>query len=163
MLFALYVFIDVLRHVFTFLVILSCIGCTSILIEDILLQWFKPKDDSFLKKEIYVPCCGKVGIASIIGTIIGLALSIAWLVTKNWMLNNVLGLILSITFLKTVKLGSLIPGLLLLSLLFFYDIFWVFISPVFTGGQSVMVVVASGLDIPIKLVMPHLTNAYPTS
>jgi hypothetical protein len=54
--------------------------------------------------------------------------------------------------------------MLLLGLLFFYDIFWVFLSPYFTtGGKSVMVAVATGLDIPIKLVMPHLTSTYPTS
>ena len=71
---------------------------------------------------------------------------------------------LALTFLKTLRLTTLIPGMVLLGLLFFYDIFWVFISPYFTtGGKSVMVAVATGLDIPIKLVMPHLTVDYPTS
>jgi hypothetical protein len=69
---------------------------------------------------------------------------------------------LSITFLKTLKLTTMMPGILLLGLLFFYDIFWVFISPLFTsGGQSVMVVVATGLDIPIKLVMPYILHSVP--
>lgn len=102
-------------------------------------------------------------MASIFGTIFGLIVSIFWYITRNWLLNNILGLFLAITFLKTVRLTTLVPGLLLLSLLFFYDIFWVFISPVFTGGTSVMMVVATGLDIPIKLVMPHLTNVFPTT
>jgi minor histocompatibility antigen H13 len=52
---------------------------------------------------------------------------------------------------------SLTPGTILLSLLFFYDIFWVFLSPYFTAkGESVMVEVATSLDVPIKLVLPHL-------
>jgi hypothetical protein len=51
----------------------------------------------------------------------------------------------------------------LIILLFFYDIFWVFVTPYFTGGQSVMLAVATGMDIPIKLVMPHLTNIFPTT
>lgn len=56
------------------------------------------------------------------------------------------------------------PGVLLLCLLFFYDIFWVFYSPKFTGGQSVMVKVATGFDVPIKLLMPHITERdYPTT
>lgn len=55
------------------------------------------------------------------------------------------------------------PGVVLLSLLFFYDIFWVFISPAFTGGTSVMVAVATSLEVPIKLYMPHITQDYPTS
>jgi len=45
---------------------------------------------------------------------------------------------------------------ILLGLLFFYDIFWVFISPNIPGfgGNSVMIVVATGLDLPVKLVWP---------
>ncbi len=162
MLLILYLFIDQLREVFTVLILISCIGCFSIVVEDFLLQGLKPKQGSFLLKEINIPCCGNTSIASITGTLVGLGVCIAWYVTKNWVLNNLLGLVLAITFLKTVRLTTLIPGLLLLGLLFFYDIFWVFISPVFTGGNSVMLVVATGLDIPIKLVMPHLTNAFPT-
>jgi signal peptide peptidase-like protein 2B len=106
---------------------------------------------------------GATTIASIIGTLVGITISISWYATRNWLLNNLLGIALAITFLKTVRLSNLVPGLLLLGLLFFYDIFWVFISPVFTGGNSVMMVVATGLDIPIKLVMPHLTNLFPTT
>lgn len=87
-----------------------------------------------------------------------------WYLTHYWLLNNILAVFLALTFLKTLRLTTLIPGMVLLGLLFFYDIFWVFISPYFTtGGKSVMVAVATGLDIPIKLVMPHLTVDYPTS
>lgn len=51
---------------------------------------------------------------------------------------------------------SLKPGTILLSLLFFYDIFWVFLSPYFTSkGESVMVEVATALEVPVKLVMPN--------
>ena len=51
------------------------------------------------------------------------------------------------------------PGILLLSLLFIYDIFWVFISPyVFKEGKSVMIAVAMAYDLPNKLVMPAILN-----
>jgi minor histocompatibility antigen H13 len=54
-------------------------------------------------------------------------------------------------FLKTIRLNKLLPGVLLLTLLFFYDIFWVFYSTKFTkGGESVMVAVATGFEAPIK-------------
>ena len=87
-----------------------------------------------------------------------------WYLTHYWLLNNILAVFLALTFLKTLRLTTLVPGMVLLGLLFFYDIFWVFITPYFTtGGKSVMVAVATGLDIPIKLVMPHLTVDYPTS
>ena len=45
-----------------------------------------------------------------------------------------------------------------MSLLFFYDIFWVFISPLFFKGNSVMVVVATSLDLPVKLVFPTFSK-----
>lgn len=163
MLFILYMFLEYLKYVFTGIIMLSCIACTSIIIEDVLLQVIVAGDNGhWLKKEIKLPFFGNVSVASLLGTFGGVVVSVAWLLTKNWVLNNVLGICLSITFLKTLKLNSMGPGLLLLGLLFFYDIFWVFLSPKFTGGKSVMVAVATGLDIPIKLVMPHIFD-YPTS
>ena len=117
-----------------------------------------------ISKKIEFPFFGDVTIASIIGTLVGTILTVSWYTTHYWLLNNILAYFLAHTFLKTLRLTTLIPGMVLLSLLFFYDIFWVFISPYFTtGGKSVMVAVATGLDIPIKLVWPHITNDYPTT
>ena len=96
--------------------------------------------------------------------VLGSTFSVGWLLTKNWVLNNVLGTCMALLFLKTLRLNKLIPGVLLLGLLFFYDIFWVFYSSKFTsGGQSVMVAVATKLEAPIKLMMPHITIDYPTA
>lgn len=117
-----------------------------------------------MRKTFNVPFYGEVSIASLIGTLVGFILAGSWYLTHFWLLNNILAFFLALTFLKTLRLSTLTPGLVLLSLLFFYDIFWVFLSPYFTtGGKSVMVAVATGLDIPIKLVMPHLSVDYPTS
>lgn len=97
-----------------------------------------------------------------IGVFVGVILAGSWYMTHNWLLNNILAFFLALTFLKTLRLTTLIPGMVLLGLLFFYDIFWVFLSPYFTsGGKSVMVAVATGLDIPIKLVMPYITRDFP--
>lgn len=105
-----------------------------------------------------------MSVASLIGTFTGMVVSVSWYITHFWLLNNILAIFLALAFLKTLRLSKLAPGMLLLGLLFFYDIFWVFLSPYFTtGGKSVMVAVATGLDIPIKLVMPHFTSDYPTS
>ena len=160
----LYYFLDSIRGIFTFLVLLSSIGCTILLVEELIFMTLKPTREHILRREYNLPLLGKSSVASIIGMMIGTSLALSWLVTHNWILNNLLALSLSMTFLKTIRLSTLYPGLLLLGLLFFYDIFFVFLSPYFTaGGQSVMVVVATGLDLPIKLVMPHLTADYPTS
>ena len=82
-----------------------------------------------MKKEISFPVIGKMSVTTLIGFLFGLAITVSWYITKNWLLNNLLGMFLAITFLKTIRLSTLVPGLVLLGLLFFYDIFWVFISP----------------------------------
>lgn len=134
MLFVLYLFLDTLKAVFSILILISCIGCSSIIIEDLLLQGLKPDVDSFLRKEVKLPLFGLTNMASIIGSVFGIVISVSWYITHNWMLNNILAILLAITFLKTLRLTTMLPGLLLLGLLFFYDIFWVFLSPYFTTG-----------------------------
>jgi len=67
----------------------------------------------------------------------------------------VIGCLGVMVILKMVRLNKLMPGLLLLSALFLYDIFWVFLSPYIFRGESVMIVVATNVDLPAKLVCPQ--------
>jgi minor histocompatibility antigen H13 len=67
---------------------------------------------------------------------------------KHWLSNNALGLAFSITGVEHLSLGAVSTGVILLSGLFFYDIFWVFCTPV-------MVTVAKAFDAPIKLLFPR--------
>ncbi|TIC32789.1 FMN-dependent alpha-hydroxy acid dehydrogenase [Wallemia mellicola] len=87
--------------------------------------------------------------ASSIGfLVVSLAASLSYLYFERpWYLNNFLGLSFAWTGIKLIELDSLKTGAILLSGLFFYDIFWVFFTPV-------MVSVAKGLDAPIKLLWP---------
>merc|ERR1711977_700559 len=64
--------------------------------------------------------------------------------SKHWVSNNVIGLSFCIQGIEMLSLGSVQVGMILLSGLFFYDIFWVFFTPV-------MVTVAKSFDAPIKL------------
>jgi len=75
-----------------------------------------------------------------------------WLVTKSWILNNVLAISLIIFFLTSIRLSSLTVATILMVLAFFYDIFWVFCSSSIFG-KNVMVTVATGLDVPIKILV----------
>ena len=75
----------------------------------------------------------------------------AYFFTKNWTLNNIFGMCFSIFGISNILLGQFKVGFILLSLLFFYDIFWVF-------GTDVMVTVAKSLDGPIKLMFPKVEN-----
>ncbi|KAG4105739.1 hypothetical protein H8356DRAFT_924365 [Neocallimastix lanati (nom. inval.)] len=80
--------------------------------------------------------------------ILAIVVTAAYSFTKNWILSNILGLAFSITTIPLLKLDSFKTGILLLSALFFYDIFWVFFTPV-------MVTVAKNFDAPIKMLFPR--------
>lgn len=68
--------------------------------------------------------------------LLSVALSVVWVVFRNenwaWILQDFLGILFSINMLKVLRLPSLMICTILLSILFFYDIFFVFITPLFT-------------------------------
>jgi minor histocompatibility antigen H13 len=66
---------------------------------------------------------------------------------KNMLFNNFLALIFTLQAMKGMFIGNFKNGFILLTLLFFYDIFFVF-------GTDVMLTVAKGIDAPIKLIFP---------
>jgi len=81
----------------------------------------------------------------------------------SWIIQDILGIMFSINMLKVLRLPSLKICTILLSALFFYDIFFVFITPLFMeGGKSVMVEVATGHSsdeqLPMVLRVPHLST-----
>lgn len=78
----------------------------------------------------------------------------AWyLYDKHWIANNLFGIAFAVNGVELLHLNNIVTGLILLSGLFFYDIFWVF-------GTNVMVTVAKNFEAPIKLVFPQdiITN-----
>ncbi|KAF8844712.1 hypothetical protein BDN67DRAFT_673149 [Paxillus ammoniavirescens] len=66
---------------------------------------------------------------------------------KSALLTDLLAVSFSHNALSVLKIDSFQTGCILLSGLFFYDIYWVF-------GTEVMVKVATSLDVPIKLLWP---------
>jgi len=66
---------------------------------------------------------------------------------KSALLTDILALSFSHNALSLLKIDSFKTGCILLSGLFFYDIYWVF-------GTEVMLTVATSLDVPIKLLWP---------
>lgn len=97
------------------------------------------------KEELIKLSFSKIHIALFVLSIV---VTVAYSFTKNWILSNLLGLAFSITTIPLLKLDSFKTGILLLSALFFYDIFWVFFTPV-------MVTVAKNFDAPIKMLFPR--------
>uniref|UniRef100_A0A8K9VFR7 PA domain-containing protein n=1 Tax=Oncorhynchus mykiss TaxID=8022 RepID=A0A8K9VFR7_ONCMY len=64
-----------------------------------------------------------------------------------WILQDLLGVAFCLNFLKTISLSNFKICVILLSLLLLYDVFFVFITPLFMpNGESIMVQVALGPD-----------------
>merc|ERR1711870_61539 len=77
-----------------------------------------------------------------------------FMMSKNWIINNVFGVSFCLVGIKMITLNSYKTGAIMLVGLFFYDVFWVFGSKsVF--GSNVMVSVAKGVEAPIKLMFPR--------
>ncbi|KAH6920752.1 hypothetical protein HPB50_028259 [Hyalomma asiaticum] len=82
---------------------------------------------------------------------------------KSWLLQDALGIIFCIYMIKTLRMPNLMVIAVLLVLLFFYDIFFVFLTPfILPRGDSIMVEVArgSGTDemIPMVMRVPRFGN-----
>ena len=91
-------------------------------------------------------------------------LAAAWVVLRNnqfgWLLLDVLGSFLLVSVLIGIQLPNLKSCTIFLSLLFIYDVFFVFITPFFTkDGQSVMIQVATGgYDPTVSLLIHRLLD-----
>ena len=77
-----------------------------------------------------------------------------YIITKSWIYNNVLAIMLSINAIQLIFLGNFKNGFMMLTALFFYDIFFVF-------GTDVMLTVAKSIDAPIKILFPTDWSAEP--
>ena len=64
--------------------------------------------------------------ASILAMILSIAVTAWYLQTKHWWGNNIFGIAFCIQAIENVSLGQYVTGAIMLSGLFFYDIFWVF-------------------------------------
>lgn len=78
----------------------------------------------------------------------------SWFTPRSAILTNILGVCFAHSALSIFKLDTFRTGCILLAGLFIYDVWWVF-------GTKVMVSVATGLDIPIKLSWPKSVNFSP--
>lgn len=89
----------------------------------------------------------KIDMLDVVSLTLGSFVGLGYFFYKNWTFNNILGIAFSVFGIENIMLGQYKVGFILLGLLFFYDIFWVF-------GTPVMVTVAKNLDGPIKLMFP---------
>ena len=93
----------------------------------------------------------------------GIVVVASWFVFKSWFLVDFMAFSLAITSITSVRLPNLKISTILLSLFFFYDIFWVFLSS-FIFKKNVMVTVAlqavsPSLPLPILLIIPRFFSS----
>jgi len=101
-----------------------------------------------------LPYWGELSMLELGSFVTAVATTVVWAVTRHWVANNILGMSICLYMMTVLRLSSIKVAAVLLTLLFFYDIFWVFYSTPIFGG-NVMVTAAKGLDLPIKLVLPR--------
>lgn len=91
----------------------------------------------------------KVTLRTIFSAALGLVVVlISNFVSKAWWLTNLQGFAFSYSALQLMSPTTFGTGSLILAALFFYDIYFVFFTPM-------MVTVATNLDVPIKLLFPR--------
>ncbi|XP_054805927.1 signal peptide peptidase-like 3 [Prosopis cineraria] len=120
------------------------------------------------RKTVNIPKVGEVSVFSLVVMLVCLAFAIFWAATRresySWVGQDILGICLMITVLQLAQLPNIKVATVLLCCGFFYDIFWVFISPVFFH-QSVMITVArgdkaGGEAIPMLLRVPRINDPW---
>ncbi|KAJ4757165.1 Signal peptide peptidase family protein [Rhynchospora pubera] len=124
------------------------------------LKRFFPKDWNENQISWHAPFFHSLSVeftkSQIVAAIPGTFFCIWYALKKHWLANNVLGIAFCIQGIEMLSLGSFKTGAILLAGLFFYDIFWVFFTPV-------MVSVAKSFDAPIKLLFPTADATRPFS
>ncbi|ETV88290.1 hypothetical protein H257_01582 [Aphanomyces astaci] len=86
-----------------------------------------------------------MSIPDVVATLVTAALVVLWYVDRStfWFLQDAFGIALCFVFLRTIRLPTLQVASVLLVLAFFYDIFFVFVTPLLFG-RSVMDVATGG-------------------
>jgi len=97
---------------------------------------------------------GHIYLYEMMALILGYGVGMIWLIvafvarnpeefTFYWVTQDVLGACMCIMFLSIIKLNSIRVASILLIVAFFYDIFFVFVTPLIFNGDSVMITVAT--------------------
>jgi minor histocompatibility antigen H13 len=95
------------------------------------------------------------GKVDIVTHLIGLALAVYFLQTKDFTVHNLFGFSFAIQAVKLISLGQFQNGFILLWGLFVYDCWWVFGTGWLIGGKSIMESVALNFEAPAKIIFPQ--------
>ncbi|KAI4302716.1 hypothetical protein MLD38_038433 [Melastoma candidum] len=148
--------------VFWVLIVLFCIGGVEGM-HSCIVGLISRNCKSCSEKTMHLPLIGNVSVVSFVVLLFCLAFAIFWVIHQNasyaWIGQDILGVCMMITVLQVARLPNIMVATVLLCCAFLYDIFWVFLSPLFFK-ESVMVAVArgdnsGGVSIPMLLRVPR--------
>jgi len=92
--------------------------------------------------------CGDFDVPYLVSFALSLLVSLIWFVCRKaawaWLLQDILGAAVCCTFLRSIRLPSLRVAAILLTLMFLYDIFMVFLSPLIFKESVMMSVATAG-------------------
>lgn len=105
------------------------------------------------------PCIPSLCTSDILAMLVGYTWGVVWLYmaltiphpsnTFFWMTQNIFGTCMCILFLGIIQLNTIQVAAVLLIVAFLYDIFFVFLTPYFFGGKSIMITVATSGGPPV--------------
>ncbi|AAF29388.1 Contains similarity to a vacuolar sorting receptor homolog from Arabidopsis thaliana gb/U79959 [Arabidopsis thaliana] len=120
------------------------------------------------QKNLKLPLLGNTSILSLVVLLFCFVVAILWFMNRKtshaWAGQDIFGICMMINVLQVARLPNIRVATILLCCAFFYDIFWVFISPLIFK-QSVMIAVArgskdTGESIPMLLRIPRLSDPW---
>jgi len=174
MLTVLFFFMKYLIYVLLLMFASGAVSTTSMLLEPVVASW---KPGLRHKRACKLPArlANLLGVeeehtcSDAVAEAIGGALAICFLLYRNndvfgWVLQDLIAIMLLLTIQRTLRLPNLKVGTYMLVCTFFFDIFWVFLSPLIFK-KSVMIEVATGggtgQSVPMVLKIPALNGDLP--
>mmetsp|Transcript_41014 Transcript_41014/g.73787 ORF Transcript_41014/g.73787 Transcript_41014/m.73787 type:complete len:527 (+) Transcript_41014:89-1669(+) len=164
MLVFLFFFMDYMIYVIMFA---FCLGGGSCITQfgSLVLHHFAPKTKTRVAD---VPFFGPVTQAELICGVPAFFIVVAWFTLRNtdygWFFQDIIGAGFLCWMQRTLRLPNMKIASILLSAMFFFDIFWVFLSPMIFK-KSVMIEVATGggtgQSVPMVLKIPALSSDLP--
>ena len=148
-----------LEQIYNVVKVMYGIGCSRAIMEVIVSPLLKRL---FVRFQIVNRVCcrtgtedfGDITMVDVVAFVCSYALGISWLVFAFtvrhpeshaffWIMQDIMGACMCIMFLSLIKLNSIRVASILLIVAFFYDIFFVFVTPLLFKGESVMITVAT--------------------
>eukprot|EP00440_Ansanella_granifera_P046627 gb/GFBE01050495.1/.p1 GENE.gb/GFBE01050495.1/~~gb/GFBE01050495.1/.p1 ORF type:complete len:533 (+),score=121.78 gb/GFBE01050495.1/:1-1599(+) len=174
MLTVLFFFMKYLIYILLFLFASGAVSTTSMLLEPVVAAW-RPGLRQRRACKLPARLANILGVeeehswSDAVAESIGGVLAVCFLLFRNnddfgWILQDAIAIMLLLTIQRTLRLPNLKVGTLLLICTFFFDIFWVFLSPLIFK-KSVMIEVATGggtgQSVPMVLKIPALSGDLP--